>query len=84
MTEDEKVVEEDIDLFKPMEFNMSCFPNYESNKSINPWNKLPNKIVKVILLSAIGSSSKVIQDYHSIKQICSRFQIVKRKTIWSK
>ena len=35
ITEDEKCVEEDINLFKPMEFIKSCSPNDKSNESIN-------------------------------------------------
>ena len=42
ITEDEKVVKEDINLFKTMEFSNSCSPNDESNKSVNLWNKLPD------------------------------------------
>ena len=79
IAEDKKVVEEDINLFKPMEFSKSCSPNDESNESINLWNKLPDEIVETILLSAIESSSNGIQDYHFIMQTCSRFQIVKQK-----
>ena len=58
ITEDEKVVEEDVILFKPMEFSKSCSPNNDSNESINLWNKLPDEIVETVLLNAIGSSSK--------------------------
>ena len=79
ITEDEKVLEEDINLFKPMEFRKSCSPNDELNKLNNLWNKLPDEIGKTILLNAIGSSSNAIQDYHSIMQTCSTFQIVKQK-----
>ena len=73
IVEDEKVVEEDINLFKPMEFSKSCSPNDESNKSINLWNKLPDATVETILLNAVESSSNAIQDYHFIMQTCSRF-----------
>ena len=79
LTEDEKVLEEDINLFKPIEFRKSYSPNDESNKLNNLWNKLADEIVKNILLNAIGSSSNAIQDYHSIMQTCSTFQIVKQK-----
>ena len=58
ITEDEKVVEEDVILFKPMEFSKSYSPNNDSNESINLWNKLPDEIVETVLLNAIGSSSK--------------------------
>ena len=58
ITEDEKAVEEDVILFKPMEFSKSCSPNNDSNESINLWNKLPDEIVETVLLNAIGSSSK--------------------------
>ena len=62
-----------------MEFSKSCYPNNESNESINLWNKLPDEIFKTILLNSIGSSSNAIEDYHSIIQICSTLQIVKQK-----
>ena len=62
-----------------MEFSKSCSPNDQANESVNLWNKLPNEIFETILLKAIGSSRNAIQDYHSIMQICSRFQIVKQK-----
>ena len=70
ITEDEKVVEEDVILFTPMVFSKSCCPNNDSNESINLWNKLPDQIVETVLLNAIGSS---------IMQTCSRFQLVKQK-----
>ena len=76
IAEDEKVVEEDINLLKPMEFSKSCSPNNESNESINLWNKLSDEIVETILLNTIDRSSNAIQDHHSIMQTCSRFQIV--------
>ena len=58
ITEDEKVAEEDVILFKPMEFTKSRSPNNDLNKSINLWNKLPDEIVETVLLNAIESSSK--------------------------
>ena len=58
ITEDEKVAEEDVILFKPMEFTKSWSPNNDLNKSINLWNKLPDEIVETVLLNAIESSSK--------------------------
>ena len=61
ITEDEKLVEEDIDLFKLMEFTKSCSPNGESNKSIILWNKLADEAVETILLNAIGSSRNAVQ-----------------------
>ena len=79
ITEDEKVVEGDINRFKPMEFSKSCSPNDESNELINLWNKLPDEVVEAILLNAIRSSSNAIQGYHSIMQTCFRFQIVTQK-----
>ena len=62
-----------------MEFSKPCSPNDKSNESINLWHKLPDEIVETILLNANGSSTNAIQDYHSIIQTCSRFQIVKKK-----
>ena len=79
ITEDKKVVEEDINLFKQMEFSKSCSPNDESNESNTIWNKLPDQVVENILLNAIGSSSNATQDYHSVMQICYKFQIIKQK-----
>ena len=79
IAEDEQVVEENINLFTPMESSKSCSPNDESSDSINLWNKLPDEIVETILLNAIESSSNAIQDYHSIMKICSRFHVVKQK-----
>ena len=67
-----------MNLFKPMEFSKPCSPNNKSNESINLWNKL-DEIVETILLNAIGNSTNAIQDYHSIIQTCSRFQIIKQK-----
>ena len=58
ITDDEKVAEEDVILFKPMEFTKSWSPNNDLNKSINLWNKLPDEIVETVLLNAIESSSK--------------------------
>ena len=62
-----------------MEFSKSCSPSDDPNKSINLWNKLPDERVEIMILNAIESSSNTIQDYHSIMQTCSRFQIVKQK-----
>ena len=62
IAEDEKVIEEDITLFKLMEFSKSYSSNDESNESINIWNKLPDEIVETILFNAIESSSNAIQD----------------------
>ena len=62
-----------------MEFSKPCSPNDKSNESINLWHKLPDEIVETILLNANVSSTNAIQDYHSIIQTCSRFQIVKKK-----
>ena len=62
-----------------MEFIKSCSPNDESNESINLWNKLPDEIVETFLLNAIECSRNAMQDYYSIMQTCSRFQIVKQK-----
>ena len=49
ITEDKKVVEEDINLFKQMEFSKSCSPNDESHESNTIWNKLPDETVEKIL-----------------------------------
>ena len=43
ITMDKKVVEGDVNLFKPMEFSKSCSPNDESNESINLWNLITNR-----------------------------------------
>ena len=70
--EDEKILEQYINLFKTMEFSKSCPRNDESNESINLW-KLPDAKIETILLNAVGSSTNAIQDYHSITQTCSKF-----------
>lgn len=49
ITEDVENVEEDIDLFKPMEFSKPCSLNDKLNESINIWNNLPDEIVKTML-----------------------------------
>ena len=53
ITEDEKAVEEDINLFKLMEFSKSCSPNDESNESVNLLNQLPDEKAETKLLIAI-------------------------------
>ena len=49
ITKDVENVEEDIDLFKPMEFSKQCSLNDKLNESINIWNNLPDEIVKTML-----------------------------------
>ena len=74
-----KIVESLQCTLKPIAFSKSSSINDELNESINLWNKLPDEIVKTILLNAIGSFSNAIQNYYCIMETCSRFQIVKQK-----
>ena len=82
VSDDDRIYNDKVNITKQeqvVEFSKSCYPNNESNESINLWNKLPDEIFKTILLNSIGSSSNAIEDYHSIIQICSTLQIVKQK-----
>ena len=65
ITKDEKVVEEDINLFKLMEFSKSRSPNDESNESVNLLNKLPDEKAETILLITIGNFKNSRLPFHN-------------------